>query len=290
MRSIRARSILFSLLLATTLFAQAPPQFEVVSIRPAPDQGQRADFGIHISGSQVRMTYTPVKDYIALAYQVKPSQINAPDWTTQDHFDIAAKLPDGASADQVPQMLQRLLEERFELKLHHESKEFPVFALMAGKSGAKLQPSPPPIDLAEPAPGTVNVAVSGSGAGVAMDLGGGASFLLANNKLEMRRVTMPLLADGLTRMTDRPVVDMTGFTGVYDLTLELAPEEYQAAMVRSALNAGVILQPRALLALERAPIDPFSSALQKYGLTLESRRAPLDVIVIDSIRRTPIEN
>jgi uncharacterized protein (TIGR03435 family) len=61
-------------------------------------------------------------------------------------------------------------------------------------------------------------------------------------------------------------------------------------MVRSGLNAGIVMPPRALLALDRASLDPFSSGLQKYGLTLESRRAPLDVIVVDSIRRTPIEN
>jgi len=92
-------------------------------------------------------------------------------------------------------------------------------------------------------------------------------------------------------MTDRPVLYMTTeLPAVYDLILELAPEEYQAAMVRAAVNAGVILQTRTLQALERAPVDPFSSALQKYGLTLESRRAPFDVLVVDSARKTPIEN
>jgi uncharacterized protein (TIGR03435 family) len=83
---------------------------------------------------------------------------------------------------------------------------------------------------------------------------------------------------------------MTGFAGAYDLTLELPPEDYSATMARAALNAGVVLQQRALRALEGASLDPFSAPLRKYGLTLESRRAPLDVVVVDSMRKTPIEN
>ena len=216
-------------------------------------------------------------------------QITAPDWTAVARFDIAAKLPDGAAADQVPDMLQALLMSRFELQAHRETKEFPVYALGVAKGGARLQESAPSTEAPVRA-GTVNVAASGSSAGVDIDLGGGSSFSLANNRVEIRRSTTTVMATTLTRLADRPVVDATGLTGTYDLTIDFTPEDYQAVMIRSALNAGVVLPPQALRALDLGSGNPFANGLQKFGLTLESRKAPLDVIVVDSLRRTPLEN
>ena len=123
-----------------------------------------------------------------------------------------------------------------------------------------------------------------------MDLGGGSSFSLGNNKLEIRRATAPVVVASLTRLVDRPVLDSTDLKGTYDLTLDLTPEDYQAVLIRSALNAGVVLPPQALRALDLGSSDPFAFPLQKVGLTLESRRAPLDVVVVDSARKTPLEN
>jgi uncharacterized protein (TIGR03435 family) len=139
-------------------------------------------------------------------------------------------------------------------------------------------------------PGTVTVGASGSAAGFNVDLGGGSSFSLANAHLEVKRATMASVASTLTRLMDRQVMDATGLTGNYDLAFEVSPEDFNAIMVRSAVNAGVILPPQALRVLDTASSDPFSSSLQKFGLTLESRKIPLDVIVVDSMRKTPRED
>ena len=91
------------------------------------------------------------------------------------------------------------------------------------------------------------------------------------------------VADTLTRFFDRPVIDATGLKGTYDLTLDLAPEDYGALMVRSALNAGVVLPPQALRLLDAASGDPLSGPLRKLGLTFDARKAPLDIIVVEEI-------
>ena len=269
--------------------AQAPLEFEVASVRPSPEQVDRASIGVRISGSQVRITSFALRDYIAMAYRVPAGQVTGPDWIAQERFDIAAKLPDGASSDQVPEMLGALLTSRFQLQVHRDSKEFPVYALGVARGGPKLQESAPSSD-APARPGTVNVAANGSSSGVDVDLGGGSSFSLFNNRLELKKVTMTSMAAGLTRLVDRPVMDMTALKGTYDLTLDLTPEDYTATLIRSAINAGVVLPPQALRALDLGSGDPFSNPLQKFGLTFESRKAPLDVVVVDSMRKTPIEN
>jgi uncharacterized protein (TIGR03435 family) len=103
-------------------------------------------------------------------------------------------------------------------------------------------------------------------------------------------MTMATFAELLTRFVDRVVVDQTGLTGDYDVVIDIAPEDYQGLMIRSAVNAGVALPPQALRMLDNANTDPLSGPLRNVGLTLESRRAPLEVVVIDSISKTPTEN
>jgi len=284
-------STLSCLLLATASAAQAPPPaFEVASIRPSADQPERADIGVRISGSQVRITYFSLRDYLSFATGIRFAQIVAPDWLAQARFDIAAKLPAGASADQVPAMLQRLLVDRFELKTHRSSQEFAVYALSVTKDGPKVDAIADTSDAAADRDGKVEVSASGGADGVYIDLGGGSSFGLAGNKLDMRKVTTAQMADGLTRFMDRPVIDEARLRGRYSLTIDLVPLDYAATLVRSALGAGVVLPPQALRSLDYAARDPFSPALQKYGLTLQSSKANLDVVVVDSIRRTPTEN
>ena len=101
---------------------------------------------------------------------------------------------------------------------------------------------------------------------------------------------MAALADSLARFVERPVVDMTGLKGTYDLTLEFTPEEYRVLLIRSALAAGVTLPPEAMRLLEGASDESLFKGLQAMGLKLESRKAPLEVLVIDSISKTPVAN
>jgi uncharacterized protein (TIGR03435 family) len=284
------RCLFACVLLSVAVAAQSPAQFEVASVRSSSDQPNQVNVGLRITGTQVRVSYLSLKDYIAMAYNLRPNQIVAPDWTAQQRYDIVATIPAGVSMTQVPEMLQSLLADRFKLMIHRETKEFPVYALTVGKNGPKISPLPPAATTDPDKPPAVNVAASGSGNGVAVDLGGGSSFSLGNNKLEARRMTMAQFADVLTRFVDRPVIDMTQLTGQYDLTLDIAPEDYTAILVRSAVNQGVSLPSQALRVLETASGNPIGPPLQQLGFALDARRAPLDVIVVDSSLKTPTEN
>jgi uncharacterized protein (TIGR03435 family) len=101
---------------------------------------------------------------------------------------------------------------------------------------------------------------------------------------------MEFLADSIGRFVERPVVDMTDLKGTYDLTLEFTPEEYRTLLIRMAMSAGVNLPPEVMRLLEGASDEALFKGLQAMGLKLESRKAPLEVLVIDSVSKTPIEN
>lgn len=179
------------------------------------------------------------------------------------------------------------------MTMHRETKEFPVYVLGVAKSGLNIQPAKPPVPAETTGvekPPAVNVTAIGSGAGTAVDLGGGSSLMFGNNRLEVRKMTMASFADVLTRFVDRAVLDQTGVTGEYDVVVNIAPEDFMPLMIRSGVNAGVALPPQALRLLDGANTDPLSGPLRDVGLTLESRKAPLEVIVVDAISKAPTEN
>src|SRR5262252_4456980 len=116
------------LFLTATWFAQnTRPAFEVASIRPSVNAPRQAVAAAgRTDGAQFRIAGLTIRDYISMGYAVKLYQISGPDWIKTDRFDIAATLPEGSQPNQVPVMMQRLLEDRFELKTHRETKDFPV--------------------------------------------------------------------------------------------------------------------------------------------------------------------
>src|SRR5579872_2530668 len=119
------------------------PEFEVATIRPsAQTLTDGATAGVHIDGAQFRSAALTLKDYIGMAYRIKLYQISGPDWIGSDRFDISATLPPG-TADQVPEMMKSLLEDRFQIKVHREKKDFPVYVLEVAKGGVKMQESAP---------------------------------------------------------------------------------------------------------------------------------------------------
>jgi uncharacterized protein (TIGR03435 family) len=268
--------------------APARPEFEVASIRPspAPAPGQ-VNVGIHIDGAQVNCSFLSLKDYIRMAYRLKHQQISGPDWIASARFDIAAKLPTSAARDQVPDMLQALLEDRFQLKLHRDTKDLSVYGLVVTKGGTGMKESPASGDAPYD---SINVTASGGRGGATLNLPGGASFSIANNRFEARKLTMPGFADTLERFLDRPVVDMTQLIGKYDFTLEFTPEDFRALMIRSAVANGVAVPPEALQLMSGASGDSLFTALQTLGLKLSPRKTPVEVLVIDAVERVPSAN
>ena len=288
------RSLLLLTVLTIAAWGQQParPEFEVAAIRTsAPSAELTVAAGAHIDGAQVRWVSYTLKRYMAIAYRVKSDQISGPDWISSDRFDISATIPAGVSTTQMPEMLQRLIEDRFQMKMHREKKDFPVYALEIAKGGLKAQKSAPDPDAAKADASTpVNTNVNGSGQGVSIDFGRGSSYTFANSRFEGKKLTMANLARSLELYTDRPVVDMTDLSGAYDFTLDVTAEDYQAMLIRAAVTAGLTLPPEALRLLDGASTPSLFEALEKVGLKLDARKAPLDVVVIDDSRKTPTEN
>jgi uncharacterized protein (TIGR03435 family) len=280
---------------AATALAQNParPAFEVVSIRPSavsPQPGIAP--GVRIDGAQFRSTFLTVKDYISMAYRVKLYQISGPDSMGIDRFDVAATIPEGKLPSDASAMMESLLEDRFRVKLHREKKDFPVYALEIGKDGLKIPEArlDPEQEKADPRAAQAFEG-SGSNHGVSFSLGKGAFFSFANNKFEGKGIDMETAANILERFLDRPVVNATGLKGIYDFSFDVTAEDYRAMLIRSAVVAGVILPPEVVRVLD-ASSSPESlfAGLGKLGLKLETRKAPLDLLVIDSVLKQPTEN
>ena len=286
-----AAIVSFSVFLVSAAGAQTGPSFEVASIRPAGGQqeAQSVSLGIRIDGAQIHGRMS-LKDYIVVAYRLKNYQISGPDWLGSERFDIAATIPKDSSR-QIPEMLQGLLAERFQLKAHREKKEFSVYALEVVKGGIKISENPPDPDQGnserqEP----FEAGGSGSSQGVFVKLGRDASYSFANNRIEGKKLTMENLAGVLDRFMDRPVVDLTNLKGRYDFAFDITEDDYRTMLIQAAVNNGVVLPPAALRLLDSgAPVSLFSG-IEKLGLKLEVRKEPLDVLVIDEIRKTPTEN
>jgi uncharacterized protein (TIGR03435 family) len=278
-----------NLIVAAAAFAQTPRlEFEVASVRQsAPSGPERVDVGLHLDGSQARISTFTLRDYVAMAYRVKAFQVTGPDAITVT-YDVSAKLPAGATRDQIPEMLQSFLADRFQLKFHREKKDLPVYALIVGKPPLKLKEAAE-TPVADPQ-AAVNVGGSGSGAGVSVNLGNGSSYTFANGKFEATKITMDALVNSLERYLDRPVVNQTDLKGRYDFTVNVTPEDYQAMLIRAAVNVGVVLPPQVQRLMETGSAASFFDNLQQLGLKLDARKASMDVLVIDQVAKTPTEN
>jgi uncharacterized protein (TIGR03435 family) len=244
--------------------------------------------GLRTQGDRILIGGFTFREYVALAYRVRPSQVVGPDWITGDRFELNAKRPDGTTADQIPDMMQMLLDVRFGLKTHRDKREMAVHALVVGKQPLRLTAAE---TASQPqSGGPANVAVSGSADGVVATLANGASYgYFPNGRFEGKKMTMAVLAATLERLVDRPVVDATSLTGPFDFLFNFPPEAYQPIIIRSAVNAGIPMAPQALRLMESAG-SPIVDAIEQLGLKLDPRRMAIDVIVIDDARRLPTEN
>src|SRR5215467_13161690 len=175
MKTVTLSLLMFVVILGPSVArSQVKAGFEVASIRPV-QQGSNVYAGLRVDGSQARFTLS-LKEYISRAYGLKSYQIIGPDWLPAEKFDIAAKLPDGTKASQIPEMLQVLLDERFHLKMHRESKEFPAYSLEVARSGLRLQEVSSDSNATPTAAATIDVAVTGSADGTNYNFGNGSTL------------------------------------------------------------------------------------------------------------------
>jgi uncharacterized protein (TIGR03435 family) len=328
----------------------AGPEFEVASIKSAaqlsPDsfRSGKIHLGTTMDGARVDIGGTPLTTLIQQAFRVKLFQVVAPDWAGESRWDILAKIPDGVSQEQVPEMLQALLADRFKLVVHRENKEQPVYALVVGKGGLKMKaavPEPAGADAPAasqtiggfgffPPPGAPPPGGGGPGPGEGPGRGrgpggpGGLNMTMTNPqygtvkisgspqegriRLEASKVSMAGLADLLTGMTDRPVVDMTGLAGDYQVALDVSMEALIGGLAKAqglAFGAGGPGGGRGGFGGGRGgggqtqgqtdgASDPsgnvVAASAEKLGLKLEPRKAPVETIVVDHLEKTPTEN
>lgn len=155
-----------------------------------------------------------LRDAIRGAYKVNDFQIVAPDWMSSVRFNVDARLPAGGTTDQIPEMFQALLEERFKLTWRREPREMQVYALLVGKDGPKLKPA----QSLAPGEATAMGTDGKPRAGVAF---GGS---LAQMTISAPHASLLTLVGVASRFTSRPVIDATGIEGDYDFTLTFEAE------------------------------------------------------------------
>jgi uncharacterized protein (TIGR03435 family) len=317
MRKNSLRIISGALLLAAGLaFGQAPaaaPSFEVASVKPAGPLDPAAivsgkmRLGMKVEGARVDIGSLSLADLIRIAYRVKPYQVSGPDWMSGERFDVRAKLPEGASQEQVPEMLQALLAERFKLTIHRQTKEQNVYALVVGKGGPKLKEAVPEVEAPpapDPPPGTMvlgegkdQVRMSGNMGGKGMTVSSAKTGPVklsmgqgGNMRMEYSKLPMAMLVEMLTRFLDRPVLDMTELKGDYQVGLEVTMEDMRGM----ARTAGVMLPPGGGAPVTDTASDPSGGSIftsvQQMGLKLEARKAPMDLMVVDHVEKVPTEN
>jgi uncharacterized protein (TIGR03435 family) len=261
----------------------AKPAFEVASIKPSepmPMGQMRIRMGA--DAGMLRYINVSLKDCIRVAYRVKDFQVQGPDWIGGARFDIVAKIPDGVPQDQVPEMLQSLLAERFQLTLHRETKEHAIYAMVAGKDGPKLKPAETPTP--NPAPSGGNPPPTGMPRGAMM-----IQVDQEGAHLKTPSATLANLAEAISRFSERPVVDMTGIQGQYDFDLVFSPE----TMRGGPGGMRPPMPPPGGEASSAASSDPAASiyeSVRRYGLKLEPRKAPMEILIVDHIEKTPTEN
>jgi uncharacterized protein (TIGR03435 family) len=280
---------MYLLVLAAAMAVQGmPAAFEAASVKPA----QRMTPSLRIAGGQVTGIAT-MKTLLRWAYDLRPYQISGPAWIDTERYEIAAKLPEGATKEQVPAMLQALLAERFGLVVHRETKELPVYALVVAKGGAKLKSSAAGEDgagapkLVRGANGYPEIAPGSEVPRTYQVVLGGPDGLLY--KLWARRETMQQLADRLSSQLARAVVDRTGLAGGYDFSLSWTIEAAGGVVPRTEPPPDEIeMYPSPVL--KDPGLSLFTAVQGQLGLKLEAGKGPVETLVIDKVERVPTGN
>jgi uncharacterized protein (TIGR03435 family) len=299
-----SHAIVISLATAALTAQPQAPRFEVASVRLSPGSTQ-----ISRRLTDTRVDVTGGLNWVlfwAFRAQYYEFQISAPTWVNDVRVDIQATMPPGATVAQVPEMLQRLLAERFGLVVHRETRQVDGYELVVGPDGIQMREVEPVNDLRTEFPPQVgrngrplNDTTQETPEGTVRTIGnrkitsrtmyernvilggeGGSVFNAA-------RMTMAELVPFLWETMDAPVVDKTGLTGVYQFTLTLPRGAMGERHIRELASGrlGASLS-------SAAPTGGLSAlkAIESLGLKLERRRVPLEVVVVDQISRTPTEN
>lgn len=262
--------------------------FDAASVKPAGPIARGRGFPAPNGGpgskdpSRIHYPFVSLQFLLIKAYGVDAFQIVGPDWLNMTRFDIDATLPPETTQEQFRLMLQNLLSERFKLTIHRETKELPGYSLVVVKSAPKMTKSvetpAPQDDGTQEQPlklGPDGFFVPPTRAGIFLQM---TAFPGARSTF--RQMTMQDLANSLQGQLKRPVVDATRLTGKYDFTLKFSMEGLDLGSGRIPVSPGDA----------EIPPDIFSALQSQLGLKLESKRGPVDMIVVDHVEKTPVAN
>jgi len=257
-----------AILLSTSILLSAQNTFEVVSVKANVSVDPPSD--PRMSPGRFSWSNATLRQLIQAAYEVRPFQLVAlPDWADAARFDVTATASFPASPQQMMHtMLQGVLADRFDLSVHRDKRELPVYSLVLARRDGKLGP-------------TIHPAKVDCGAVSAKPLDSGdaqADYAACAPQMGLTRMKMPGfhmagLAGALMRLLDRPVVDKTGLTEAFDVEVSWTPDATMlptGAPVPNPTSAA----PSLFTALE-----------EQLGLRLVSDRAAADVLVVDRINR-----
>lgn len=274
---MRIRSAILANLACGVIFAQANdprPAFEVASVKPSPPRYPMLVGATGGPGSndpeRYRAQNFDLGGLVEVAYGINRYQLSAPDWVQDLRFDVEAKLPRGATAEQFQLMMQNLLQERFAMRAHRETREMQGYELAIYKNGPRIRESTEPFPK-DPGIDGASMPVDGDGFPI-LPPGRFPWWTTGANGHTRRRVanmSMEEFVRDLSMQLQGPVIDSTGLKGKYDFTL-----------------SWVFGTPRA----DAGGIDIFGALQQQLGLKLDKRKEPVEVIVVDHIERSPTEN
>ncbi len=273
MGPVGAALVLLAPFVASSKPDPQPPAFEVASVKPSRlTPGGPNVVATRSNPGGINYTNVTLKIAIQQAYQVRDYQVIGPSWIESESYtyNIVAKAPAGAPKEQFPAMLRTLLAERFKMVCHRETREQAAYALVAAKNPPKLRKSEAAAEGRRGPAGGVAVMPTPAGMHIAAN-----------------RVTMASLAQMLSSIIGRPVADSTQLEGSYDIVLDFSMEGL-AGMRSMAALAGT---PREHApAPDSTPAPSIFTAIQQLGLKLETRRVPVEFIVVDSAGKVPTEN
>lgn len=295
----------FSALRASAQEAARQPEFEAVSIKPFVPYSVPGKPGLTYGGGpckpvdpgRLACRGTSIQGLVVAAYGVKSYRVFGPEWLDSEKFEIEAKIPHGAAYQQLGQMLRKLLADRFHLKVHRETREMQGYALVVAKGGPKLPEFRAPNEpLSAPGSDPASLPTEDESRqkieemAAAFSAGGKpAGFLQTSERNGVSYLTafglsMPRFADLLSNRVGRDIVDQTGLKGSYEIRLSYSPGEGMQRSTTVRIGPDGVATP-----VEADPAAPslFSALQSQLGLKLESRKVPVETIVVDSCDRAP---
>jgi uncharacterized protein (TIGR03435 family) len=275
--------------------AQHDHRFEVVSIHPGPPDGRLTHMpGPSYTPGRFRQEATTISGLALQAFGKKQGfELESPQWMNTTYFAIDATIPDGATKADLPIMIQHLLEDRFALKYHHETRQMAGYELVVAKPDPRLAKSATPDYDGARLSGMSGVDTK-SGVPQFDKSAGSVDMCFSYDRgvacaLHCRNKTMKALATDLARRLEVPVTDATGLQGGYDYTVIFTQE--------SVPMPGNVVSPGGGVPAATSPDAPsdyplLRDALQdQLGLKLKSsKNVPVDVVIIDSANKVPTEN